>query len=170
MRTSPFIAFQVFPSRMFRHSAIYVRTDRGIRQPSDLRGKVVGVPEYQMTAAMCVRGMLADEYGVAATEMRWRTGGLEQPGRREKFGPTFGGDLEVVPIDSERALSPMFEAGEIDALISARAPSCYHPGNPTIARLFADYRPAEEAYFRKTKIFPIMHVVGIRRDVVEKYA
>ena len=166
---SPYVAIPVFPSRMFRHSAIYVRTDRGIREPADLRGKRVGVPEFQMTAAMCARGMLSDEYGVAATEMSWRTGGLEQPGRKEKFGLTFGNGLDVIPVGPDRALAPMLRSGEIDALISARAPSGFGGDDQVVERLFPDYRAAEEAYYRKTGIFPIMHVIGIRRDVAERY-
>ena len=165
---SPYVAIPVFPSRMFRHSAIYVRTDRGIERPSDLEGKIIGVPEYQMTAALWARGMLSDEYGVSASNVRWRTGGLEQPGRKEKFGLSFGDAVEVVPIGDERALSTMLAKGELDALVTARAPSCYGQ-NPAIARLFEDYRDAEEAYFRRTRLFPIMHVIGVRRALVERH-
>ena len=163
------VAIPVFPSRMFRHSAIYVRNDRQINQPSDLIGKTVGVPEYQMTAALWARGMLADEYGVDPIKIKWRTGGLEQPGRKEKFGLTFGGDLEVIPADAGQTLSAMLNDGALDALITARAPSCFTPGAKHLRRLFADYRAAEEAYFSKTRIYPIMHVIGIRRDIVERY-
>ncbi|WP_174297124.1 ABC transporter substrate-binding protein [Sphingomonas bacterium] len=164
-----YLAIPVFPSRMFRHSAIYIRTDRGIDRPRDLAGRTVGVPEYQMTAALWARGMLSDEYGVATSSIRWRTGGLEEPGRKEKFGLTFGDGVTVAPIASGQALSPMLASGEIDALITARAPSCYSPGHPGVDRLFKDHRSAEEAYFRKTLIFPIMHVIGVRRDIVDRY-
>jgi 4,5-dihydroxyphthalate decarboxylase len=167
--SASYVAIPVFPSRMFRHSAIYIRTDRGIARPSDLIGKIIGVPEYQMTAALWVRGLLSDEYGVHASAIRWRTGGLEQPGRKEKFGLTFGDRIEVVPIGGNQALSPMLESGELDAVITARAPSCYRAGNPAVRRLFENHRAAEEAYYRKTLLFPIMHVIGVRRDIAERY-
>ena len=83
---SPYVGIPVFISRMFRHAAIYIRTDRNILSPQDLRGKTFGVPEYQMTAALWVRGMLSDVYGVRAEHIAWRTGGQQQPGRKEKFG------------------------------------------------------------------------------------
>lgn len=165
---SPYVAIPVFPSRVFRHSAIYVHADRGINRPEDLAGKLIGVPEYQMTAALWVRGMLADEYGVPASAIRWRTGGLEQPGRKEKFGLTFA-DIDVVPIGDDRALSPMLEAGELDAIVTARAPSCFLGGSPHVRRLFQEHRDAEESYFRKTGLFPIMHVMGVRRDMAERH-
>ncbi|WP_174279943.1 ABC transporter substrate-binding protein [Sphingomonas bacterium] len=166
---SAYVAIPVFPSRMFRHSAIYIRADRGIARPEDLAGKTIGVPEYQMTAALWARGMLSDEYGVAASSIRWRTGGLDQPGRQEKFGLTFGDAVEVAPIGGDRTLSAMLAAGDIDALITARAPACFQPDDPAVTRLFADYRAAEETYFRKTGLFPIMHVIGVRRELVERH-
>ncbi|WP_174291149.1 ABC transporter substrate-binding protein [Sphingomonas bacterium] len=166
---SAYVAIPVFPSRMFRHSAIYIRTDRGIERPDDLIGRTVGVPEYQMTAALWARGMLSDEYGVAAASIRWRTGGLDESGRQEKFGLTFGDTVEVAPIAADQTLSAMLAAGELDALVTARAPSCYRPGSSAVARLFEDYRAAEEAYFRRTRLFPIMHVIGVRRMLVDRH-
>ena len=161
----PYVAIPVFLSRVFRHSAIYVRADGVIRAPADLRGRVVGVPEYQMTAALWVRGMLSDVYGVRAEEIRWRTGGLEQPGRTEKIPLTLPAHFDVAQIPPMSTLSAMLAAGEIDALVSARAPSCFNRNPNAITRLFADYRTAEREYFTQTGLFPIMHVVGIRRDV-----
>jgi 4,5-dihydroxyphthalate decarboxylase len=164
----PYIAVPVFPSRMFRHSSIYVRRDAGIRQPSDLRGRVIGIPEYQMTVGLWVRGLLSDVYEVKPQDLRWRTGGLEMPGRKEKqaFKPPPG--LDVQPIPVEKTLTGMLLEGSLDALISAIRPSIWRLTN-SIARLFPDYRRAEQQYFRETGIFPIMHVLGVRRDVVERY-
>jgi 4,5-dihydroxyphthalate decarboxylase len=122
-----------------------------------------------MTANVWVRGMLAEEYGVKPTDIKWRRGGLEEPGREErspiKLPPEI--DLKVVPAD--RSLSDMLEKGELDGVIGARAPSCFLRGAPKVARLFPDYPAVEEAYFKKTRLFPIMHAIGIRRSLAEKY-
>ena len=159
-----YAALPVFPSRLFRHSAIYIRADRGIARPEDLRGRVVGVPEYQMTAAVWVRGILQDRHGLEPAAMRWRTGGLEEAGREEKQPIAIPGvDLQAIPRD--QTLSAQLASGTIDALISALAPSCFGR-DPAIVRLFPDYRAQEEAYFAATGIFPIMHVVGIRRSLL----
>jgi len=165
----PYVALPVFVSRMFRHSAIYVRTDRGISEPADLKGRAVGVPEYQVTAAVWVRGMLQDEYGVAPSDLRWRTGGLEEPGRREKLALALPPGIEVRPVASDRTLSRMLAEGEIDALVAPRVPSCFARGAPGVGRLFADHRSVERAYYRKTGFFPIMHVIGIRRALLERH-
>jgi 4,5-dihydroxyphthalate decarboxylase len=164
-----YVAIPVFVSRMFRHSAIYVRADRKIERPADLRGKTIGVPEYQMTAALWVRGMLSDEYGVRSEEMRWRTGGLEIPGRAEKFGLVVKPPFDVRPIPSGRTLNELLACGELDAVVSARPPSCFGVDTSAIRRLFPNYREAEERYFEKTGLFPIMHVIGIRRDLAARY-
>lgn len=165
---SPYVGIPAFLSRMFRHSSIYIRTDNGIDKPEDLKGKVVGVPEYQMTAALWVRGMLQDEYGVQPADMNWRDGGLEEGGKIPNVNLKLpeGVHLETIPTD--RTLSEMLDTGEIDALISARAPSCFGR-NANVTRLFQDYRAAEEAYYKKTGLFPIMHIVGIRKSLVEQH-
>lgn len=164
----PYLAVPVFLSRVFRHSAVYVRSDRGIRTPADLRGRAVGVPEYQMTAAVWVRGMLSDRYGVGAHEVRWSTGGLVQPGRTEKLALHLPPHFHVQPIGADRTLDGMLAGGELDAVVSARPPPSFGR-DPAVVRLFPDYRRAEEEYFRDTGIFPIMHVVGIRRDRLERH-
>ena len=160
-----YVALPIFLSRMFRHSAIYIRTDRGIAKPQDLKGKRVGVPSYQMAAALWARGFLKYVYGVDYADMSWRQGGLEIPGRREmtplKLPPGF--PLEVIA--PGKTLSAMLAAGELDALISARTPSCYDAKHPQVRRLFEDYATAERDYYRQTGVFPIMHALGIRKDV-----
>ncbi|HEX5065984.1 MAG TPA: PhnD/SsuA/transferrin family substrate-binding protein, partial [Myxococcota bacterium] len=164
-----YVALPVFPSRMFRHSAIYVRSDRGITAPKDLKGRTVGVPEYQVTAAVWVRGMLQDEYGVQPSELRWRSGGLEEPGREEKLPLALPASIELQPIPAGKTLSRMLEEGEIDALVAPRAPSCFARGAAGVARLFPDFRAVEQAYFAKTGLFPIMHVIGIRRRLCDAH-
>ena len=163
-----YIAVPAFVSRLFRHSGIYIRSDR-INRPEDLRGKIIGVPEYQMTANVWIRGIFADEYGIKPSEIKWRRGGLEDPGREERATIKLPADVDLQPIPDHRTLSYMLASGEIDGLFSARAPSCFLRGAPNVARLFPDYPAVEEAYFRKTKIFPIMHAIGIRRSLVEQH-
>jgi 4,5-dihydroxyphthalate decarboxylase len=166
----PYVAIPAFVSRLFRHSGIYIRTDRGIATPADLAGKTIGVPEYQITANVWIRGILQDEYGVKPSSVRWRQGGVEEAGRTERTPLRLPSDVNYAPIANDRTLSGMLEAGELDAVIGARAPSCFSRGAPNIARMFPDYRAAERAYFEKTKIFPIMHVIGIRRSLVERHS
>jgi len=166
--TSPYVGVPAFVSRLFRHAAVYIRTDRGIKHPSDLKGKLIGLPEYQITAVVWLRGIMQDEYGVKPTDIRWRQGGIEEPGRTERtpLKPIPGLDLKSVP---DKALSAMLEAGELDAIFSARAPSCFVKGAPNIGRLFPDYREVEKAYYKKTQMFPIMHLIGVKRHLVEKH-
>ena len=161
----PFIAIPVFPSRYFRHSCIYVNADSGIREPKDLIGKRIGNPEYQMTAPVWIRGILSDEYGVPVTGASYFQGGEEQPGRPEKLPLNLPPEFRVQSIPPDKTLSQMIESGEIEALYTARAPSTFKNGTGKVRRLFENYQAAEREYFQKTRIFPIMHVVVIRRDV-----
>jgi 4,5-dihydroxyphthalate decarboxylase len=138
---SPFVAIPVFPSRFFRQSCIFVSERSPIREPRDLVGKRVGTPEYQMTAPVWIRGILQDEYGVDPASVEYRTGGEEEP------------------------LAAMLADGEIDALHTARIPSTFRSRPGAVRRLFENYVEVERAYYRKTKIFPIMHTVVIRRDI-----
>jgi 4,5-dihydroxyphthalate decarboxylase len=168
MRDDPaFIAIPVFPSRFFRHSCIFVSTRSGIREPKDLIGKRVGVPEYQMTAPVWIRGILADEYGVDPASVTYFTGGEEEPGRDEKLKLNLPDRFEVVPIGPEQTLSAMLADGEIDALHTARTPSTFYSRPDDVQRLFPNFVAAEKDYFRRTRFFPIMHVVAIRRSVYE---
>jgi 4,5-dihydroxyphthalate decarboxylase len=148
---------------------MYIRNGAGIGKPEDLRGKRVGLPEYQITAVVWMRGMMQHEYGVKPDEIHWRSGGQEQAGRGERtpLKPIPGLDLQAIPED--KTLVGMLREGELDALFTARAPSSFLGGEPHIARLFPDTRAAEQAYFKKTGLFPIMHLVGIRKSLVDKY-
>ena len=166
---SEYLAIPAFVSRTFRHGSIFVRSDRGIEAPAQLAGKVVGVPEYQITANVWIRGILADDYGLSPSSIRWRQGGLEEGGRKERTELRVLPNIDFAMIPSDRNLSEMLASGELDAIIGARAPSCFLSGVPHVVRLFPDYRAAEAAYYKKTRIFPIMHVIGIRRTILERH-
>ena len=164
----PFIAIPVFPSRFFRHSCIFISTQSGVRRPEDLKGRRVGVPEYQMTAPVWIRGILADEYGVKVADYEHLSGGEEEAGRIEKLKLELPPQIRVRPIGPTQTLAQMIAAGEIDALVTARAPSTFYRQPEAVKRLFTDYVAAERDYYRRTKIFPIMHTVVIRREVYEE--
>jgi 4,5-dihydroxyphthalate decarboxylase len=164
-----YVALPVFLSRMFRHSAIYVRSDRGIEGPGDLRGKRIGVPEYQMSAAMWVRGFLRDDFAIAAADIDWVQAGLEQAGRRDKFPLNLPPGFPLTSAANGETLSQMLAEGRLDAVISARRPSCFVAGHPLVRRLFPDYRAAERDYYRRSGLFPIMHALGVRQDVLDKH-
>jgi 4,5-dihydroxyphthalate decarboxylase len=165
---APYIAVPAFVSRVFRHSSFYVRTDCGIRSAQDLRGKTIGVTEYQMTAGLWARGLLSDDFGVRAQEISWRRGGMDQPGGAERT-PIKPPGIDLEPIPDGKTLSGMLVAGELDAIVSAHAPAPFLQGVANIGRLWPDFRTAEEDYFRRTGLFPIMHLIGIRRSLVEQH-
>jgi 4,5-dihydroxyphthalate decarboxylase len=166
---NPYVAIPAFVSRLFRHSGIYIRTDRGIQRPEDLKGKTIGLPEYQITANVWIRGILQDEHGVKTTDIHWRSGGIEEPGREERTKLKLPSHIDLKPIPHDKTLSGMLESGELDGMIGARAPSCFDRGAPNVGRLFPDFRKVEQDYFRRTRIFPIMHIIGIRKSILEKH-
>lgn len=165
----PFIAIPIFPSRVFRHSCIYINSDSGIREPKDLAGKRIGNPEYQMTAVVWIRGILSDEYRVPVDSPSYFTGGEEEAGRPEKLGLSLPHSFRVQAIPADQTLSRMIEAGDVDALYTARTPSTFHRGSGKVRRLFNDYATVEREYYSKTKLFPIMHTVVIRREIYEQH-
>jgi 4,5-dihydroxyphthalate decarboxylase len=167
----PYVAIPVFPSRAFRHGGIYVPAGGRVREPGDLAGAVVGVPEYQMTAAVWIRGILAEHHGVPADQVSYRTGGLHDPGRHEKLPLSLPARFDVQPVGDGETLDGLLRSGAIDALYSARAPRSFDPAaaDSPVRRLFPDVRDAEERYARQTGIFPIMHTVVLRRAVYERH-
>jgi 4,5-dihydroxyphthalate decarboxylase len=164
-----FIAIPVFPSRLFRHSCIYVNKNAGINEPKDLMGKKIGVPEYSMTAAVFARGMLLHEYGIEPASIEWFSGtqdGLQRPSRIDYVLPE-SVVLHRMPLEHD--MGSMLNTGELDAIISPNAPHSLNDDPSPVRRLFENYRQAEKEYFAKTGIFPIMHTVVLRKDVYEAY-
>jgi 4,5-dihydroxyphthalate decarboxylase len=164
-----YIGLPIYLSRAFRHGAIYVRTDAGISKAKDLEGKRVGVPEYAMTLALWVRGILSDSFGVDVSKLRYRTGGLNVPGRVERLVLDLPSDLEVMPLGEDVSLNAAILDGDLDAIIAPAPPQAFVEGNTLVQRLIKNPGPAEQAYFKKTGIFPIMHIVGVKRDVAEAH-
>lgn len=166
---APFVGLPVFTSRMFRHGSIYVNADAGIAEPADLRGKAVGLPEYQLSAGVWIRGILADHHGLPVDSVTYCTGGQESPGRSEKTGLELPANIRVKPIGPTDTLSQLLVTGEIAALYTPRIPRPFADGDHRVRRLFPDVVAAEKAYYAATGIFPIMHLVVVRRDVYEAH-
>jgi 4,5-dihydroxyphthalate decarboxylase len=162
--TAKYRGLPIFTSRSFRHSALYVRADAGISRPAQLAGHRVGLREYTNTAALVTRGILTEEYGVDLDSIDWVVGDIEPPFRSRVALPTLDRSLSVSPVVGE-SLSALLEAGQLDALISYSEPSCF--ANGAAVRLFPDFRTVEQEYFRRTRLFPIMHLLAIRADVAE---
>ena len=160
-----YIAIPVYLSRAFRHTSIYIRTDRGIDTPQDLKGKRIGIAEYQLTANVWVRGILEDDYGVRPSDIVWVRGGMNTPGRPEKIKLDLPADIRIEQAPADASLNQMLADGDIDGFIGPRWPLCFDEGHPDVGRLFPDSVGAAEAHFKRTGIFPIMHVLGVRRSL-----
>jgi len=163
--TCNYIGIPVFLSRAFRHGAIYVRADSGIETAKDLQGRVVGVPEYAMTLAVWVRGILADDFGVDVSALKYRTAGLNEPGRVERLKLDLPPEIDLQPLGTDTTLNDAMLAGELDAIIAPAPPRAFADGDPRVRRLIDPAGPAERDYFARTGIFPVMHILGIRNDV-----
>jgi 4,5-dihydroxyphthalate decarboxylase len=163
----PYVGIPAFLSRAFRHNSIYVRTDR-IKKPEDLKGRKVGVPEYQLTANVWARAILEDDYGVKPSDIHWIRGGIEQPGRPEKISVKLPAGVRLDNAPEGATISEMLIKGEIDGFMAPRPPS-HMAGHPNVGWLFPDPIAAGRDYFKRTRIFPIMHLLGLRRTLAEKH-
>ena len=159
------VGIPVFPSRVFRHSSFYVRADSGLDDPAQLRGRRVGIPEWAQTAAVYTRGLLVPDYGIPLSEIEWFQAGVNQAGRKEKVSLSLPEGVSYTSLP-DRSLSELLLAGEVDAVLSAHPPECFERGDGSVVRLFRDPVAAERAHRARTGIFPIMHTVVIRRQVV----
>lgn len=165
---SPYIAVPVFLSRAFRHTSIYVRKDR-IKKPEDLKGCRIGIPEYQLTAIVWARSILQDDYGVHPADVTWVRGGIDTPGRPEKIKLDLPAGVKVESAPEGKTISDLLDEGSIDAFIAPRPPSGAAMNNPNVAWLFDDPTAIAKDYYRRTGIFPIMHVVGIRKELAQQH-
>lgn len=164
----PYVGIPVFPSRAFRHTSVYIRTDRGIARPEDLRGRRVGLPEYQLTANVWARAIL-EEHGVRPADITWVRGGYEHPEREEKIALSLPPDVRLESLPLGGTLSAALAEGALDAVIGPRAPSCFERGHPQVGRLWSDPVAAASEWYGRHRIFPIMHLLGVRRDVAERH-
>ncbi len=161
----PFVAVPAALSKIFRHSCIYVRRGADIHRPEDLRGKRVGTSQWSATALVFMRGMLEHDYGVKSADMYWFMGGLRTFIEPPLIPLDLSKTIQLDFLSKGQTLEQMFEAGELDALLSIYMPQLFVEGSPSIARLFPNYKQAEQDYYRRTRIFPIMHTVVLREDV-----
>jgi len=166
--TCPYVGVPAFVSRAFRHNSIYVRTDR-IKSPADLKGKRIGLPEYQLTACVWARIILEDDHGIKPSDVTWVRGGIDDPSRPEKITIKLPGGVRLENAPEGKTISQLLEAGEIDAFVAPRAPSLAGKRHPHIGWLFPDPIAAGRDYYKRTGLFPIMHVTGIRRTLVERH-
>lgn len=164
-----YVALPVFLSRAFRHSSVYIRTDRGIAGPADLKGRRIGIAEYQLTANVWVRGILEDDHGVTPSDITWVRGGMNTPGRPEKISLNLPPSIAIEQAPEGATLDAMLRAGEIDGFIGPRAPRAFDERHPDIGRLFTDGIAAASDHYRRTGLFPIMHVLGVRRRLAEAH-
>lgn len=163
----PYVGVPVFLSRAFRHTAVHVRTDR-INKPEDLRGCRIGLPEYQLTANVWVRSFLQDDHGVAPEDVTWVRGGISHAGRPEKIRLDLPPNVKLEDAPEGETISSLLAKGEIDAYVAPRAPDL-PPGTPNVGWLYPDPVAAAQDYFRRTRIFPIMHILGVRRELAEQH-
>ena len=158
-----YVAIPAFVSRAFRHSGFFARKGSGIESPADFSGRKIGVPEYQMTAALWMRGILSDEYGVDPRAVHWRTGALDQGVRRERLELALPDGMVVEPIGEGETLQTLLQEGNIDGLLAPKPPQAFLDGDDRFVRLFPDFETAERNYHAKTGFFPIMHLIGIKK-------
>ena len=166
---SPYTAIPAFPSRAFRHSGFFAHRASGIETLADFAGRRIGVPEYQMTAAVWMRGILKDEHGICAEHIHWRTGALDSGVRRERLPLALPDRMVVDPIDDGETLQELLLAGRIDGLLAPKPPQAFLEGNSAIVRLLPDFEAAEIDYHRRTGFFPIMHLIAIRVSLADAY-
>ena len=164
----PYIAVPVFLSRAFRHTSIYVRKDR-IKRPEDLKGKRIGVPEYQLSANVWARAILQDDYGVAPEDVTWVRGGIDTPGRPEKIALQLPPGVKLESAPEGVTITELLDRGDIDGFIAPRPPGARALANPNVGWLFDDPTATAKDYYRRTNVFPIMHVVGVRKTLAAQH-
>jgi len=167
--TAHYTGVPAFLSRSFRHSSIYIRNDKGIERPEDLAGRRIGIAEYQLTANVWARALLEDDHGVKPSDISWVRGGMDTPDRPEKIKLDLPADVSVEAAPEGRSLNDLLVAGEIDGFIGPRSPACFIEGNPNISWLYPDLVGAAKDYFARTGIFPVMHLLGVRKSLADRH-
>jgi 4,5-dihydroxyphthalate decarboxylase len=162
---SDIVGLPVYASRLFRFSSFYVNRNKGIKSPQDLRGKRVGVPEWAHTAAVYMRGWLQHEAGVSLADIDWVQAGTNEAGRIEKVELTLPKGIELTPMP-DKTLSAMIASGELDCIIIARPPDAFREKHPDVVRLFPDFEAMEKRYYEETRVYPIMHVIALRKAIL----
>jgi 4,5-dihydroxyphthalate decarboxylase len=164
----PYVGVPAFVSRAFRHTSIYVRTDR-VKKPEDLKGRKVGLPEYQLTAMVWARAILEDDHGVKPSDIHWIRGGIEHAGRPEKIKVNLPPGVRLDDAPEGATISELLDKGEIDGFMAPRPPTFIERGHPHVGWLFPDPTAAAKDYYKRTGIFPIMHLIGVRRSIADKH-
>ena len=164
-----YVALPIFLSRAFRHSSIYVTHASGVQTPEQMRGKRIGIAEYQLTANVWARALLEDDYGVSPSEITWVRGGMDSPVRPEKLNLDLPKDVKVEAAEAGQTLNQLMKDGKIDGFIGPRAPKSFFEESSLIRRLFDEPVDTGLNYFKRTNIFPIMHVLGVKRELLEKH-
>ena len=168
-READYVAIPVYLSRAFRHTSVYIRTDRGIDSPADLKGRRIGIAEWQLSANVWARGILEDDHGVNPADIHWIRGGMDTPGRPEKIAVTLPEGVRMDPAPEGATLNALLAEGHIDGFIGPRWPRCFAEGHPHVGRLFGDSVAAAEDWYSRTGIFPIMHLLGVRRSLADAH-
>ncbi|HTH96669.1 MAG TPA: ABC transporter substrate-binding protein [Stellaceae bacterium] len=167
--TAAYAGVPAFTSRAFRHGSIFIRTDRGITRPEDLAGRRLGVPDYQQTAALWMRGILSEQYDVPPDSIRWLTGGLDHPVEGQRGGLTLPPHIDVAAVGPGDCLNDALKRGEIDGIIAPKPPACFVDGSAPVARLFPDFGAVERRFAEASGFFPIMHCMAVRRDLAQEH-
>jgi 4,5-dihydroxyphthalate decarboxylase len=165
----PYVGIPAFVSRGFRHTSIIVRSDSGIRKPSDLAGRRVGLAEWQLTANVWARAFLQDDFGLDLGSVTWVRGGIEEPGRPEKVALSLPESIRIEDIGPNKTLGDMLVRGEIDAFIGPRPPKAFLAPSSGLRWLFDDPQEEALAFYRRTAIFPVMHLIGLRRTIADRH-
>jgi len=160
---SPFIGMPAFPSRVFRHSMVYVNADAGIEKPEDLNAKRIAIHEWGMTAVVWIMGIMGEEYGLAPASVDWVAA------IRPRVPIQMPANTKIRYLQAGQNISDLLESGEVDAAFLHQVPPCFSKGSPRVKRMFSDYKTAEVEYYRRTGIHPIMHCIILRKDIYRQY-
>jgi 4,5-dihydroxyphthalate decarboxylase len=162
------IGLPIICSRLFRFSSFYINKNSGIKTVQDLKGKRIGSPEWAHSAAVYMRGWMHNEMGVKLQDVHWYQAGANDAGRIEKVELDLPPGVKLTRV-ADKSLSEMLASGEIDCAIIARPPTCFLKGDPNVVRLYPDYLGMEEEYYQRTKVWPIMHIIAMKKAILDEH-